>query len=215
MYNHISTKSLAKIDLKFIIRAPKDVMETGVMEADYINESIGKKIRDLRNKNGLTQQELADRTELTKGYISQLERGQVAPSVITLLDLIECLGSTPSEFFKEGEDEQIVYSEKGYFEKIDEGGNSIQWVVPTAQKNRMEPLLVVVAPYQKLSEDKPHAGEEFGYVISGRIRLHLGERTYIVKAGESFYYQADRNHYIENNTARPAKLIWVSTPPSF
>ena len=62
------------------------------MEPNYVNCRIGEKIKDLRNQNGLTQQELADRSELTKGYISQLERGQVAPSVVTLLDLIECLG---------------------------------------------------------------------------------------------------------------------------
>jgi transcriptional regulator with XRE-family HTH domain len=185
------------------------------MEAEYINESIGNKIRDLRNQNGLTQQELADRTELTKGYISQLERGQVAPSVVTLLDLIECLGTTASDFFKEAQQEQIVFSEEGFFEKIDEGGNSIQWIVPTAQKNQMEPLLVVVEPHQTLSEDKPHAGEEFGYVIFGEIQLHLGENTYVVKAGESFYYQANRQHYIENITSEPAKFVWVSTPPTF
>ena len=47
------------------------------MELEYVNEHIGRKIKDLRNQNGLTQQELADRTELTKGFISQLERGQV------------------------------------------------------------------------------------------------------------------------------------------
>ena len=185
------------------------------MEADIINKQIGKRIKDLRNQKGLTQQELADRTELTKGYISQLEHGLVAPSVITLLDLIECLGSTPSEFFREAQPEQVVYSENGFFEKLDENGNSIQWIVPTAQKNMMEPLLVLLSPHQKLEEDMPHEGEEFGYVISGRIRLHLGEKTYIVKAGESFYYQADRMHYIENTTANPAKFIWVSTPPSF
>lgn len=185
------------------------------MEVDYINESIGKKIRDLRNQNGLTQQELADRTELTKGYISQLERGQVAPSVVTLLDLIECLGTTASEFFKEAETEHIVYSKEGFFEKIDDAGNSIQWIVPTAQNNQMEPLLVVIQPHQRLFDHKPHEGEEFGYVISGRIRLHLGEQTYVVKAGESFYYPANRNHYIENNNARPAQFIWVSTPPTF
>ena len=90
------------------------------MELEYINEKIGRKIRDLRNRNGLTQQELADRAELTKGYISQLERGQVAPSVVTLLDLIECLGTTPSEFFRETEQEHIVYSEDAFSEKIDE-----------------------------------------------------------------------------------------------
>ena len=79
------------------------------MEIEDINAKIGQKIKDLRNQNGLTQQELADRTELTKGYISQLERGQVAPSVATLLDLIECLGSSASDFFKETETEQIVF----------------------------------------------------------------------------------------------------------
>ena len=79
----------------------------------------------------------------------------------------------------------------------------------------MEPLLVVVQPQQTLSEDKPHDGEEFGYVISGRIRLHLGDQIYVVKAGESFYYPANRNHYIENPGKKPAKFIWVSTPPTF
>ena len=185
------------------------------MEAERINEDIGRKIKDLRNKVGLTQQELADRTELTKGYISQLERGQVAPSVITLFDLIECLGSTPEEFFREAHEEQVVFSEEGFFEKIDEAGNSIQWIVPTAQKNMMEPLLVNLKPYQTLDEDKPHEGEEFGYVISGRIKLHLGDKKYVVKAGESFYYKANKSHFIENYAARPAEFIWVSTPPMF
>ena len=75
------------------------------MEQEQVNREIGRKVKDLRNRNGLTQQELADRTELTKGFISQLERGQVSPSVVTLMDLIECLGSTPAEFFKQDEQE--------------------------------------------------------------------------------------------------------------
>ena len=185
------------------------------MEVEFINERIGKKIRDLRNTNGLTQQELADRTELTKGYISQLERGQVTPSVVTLLDLIECLGTTASEFFKEAHEEQVVYSEDGFFEKIDENGNSIQWIVPTAQNNQMEPLLVELQAHQKLPEDKPHDGEEFGYVIEGQIVLYLDENTYEVGKGQSFYYPANRKHSIENCSDKAAKWIWVSTPPSF
>ncbi len=185
------------------------------MEIDQVNEQLGRKIKDLRNKNGLTQQELADRTELTKGFISQIERGQVSPSVVTLLDLIECLGSTPSAFFAENEEQQVVYSKEGFFEKIDEAGNSIQWIVPTSLRNQMEPLLVVVQPHETLEEDKPHEGEEFGYVISGKLSLYLGEKKYSVKAGESFYYPADKDHRIENPGSRPAKFIWVSTPPTF
>lgn len=184
------------------------------MEVENVNRLIGEKIKNLRNRNGLTQQELADRTELTKGFISQLERGQVSASVVTLFDLIECLGVTPAEFFRE-EEKQIVFTEQEYFEKIDDAGNSIQWVVPSAQRYQMEPLLVVVQPHAALEEDKPHNGEEFGYLISGRLNLHLGEKIYHIKAGESFYYQAAETHYLENPGSRPAKFIWISTPPEF
>ncbi len=184
------------------------------MDSDQLHERIGRKIRDLRNQNELTQQELADRTELTKGYISQLERGQVAPSVETLFDLIECLGTSPSEFF-EDEEESVVFKADDFPEKTDDAGNSIEWLVPSAQKNQMEPLLVRLEPGQSLEKEKPHEGEEFGYVLSGRIRLHLGDQPYPVKAGESFYFHASRPHWIENAGGRPAHFLWVSTPPTF
>ena len=175
---------------------------------------IGERIKQYRVLNGLTQEDLADRTELTKGFISQLERGQVSASVVTLFDLIECLGTTPAEFFRQ-EEEQVVFSENEYFEKIDEAGNSRQWIVPSAQKYQMEPLLVTLQPHGELEEDKPHNGEEFGFVISGRINLYLGEKVYHVKAGESFYYQADQIHRIVNPGGRPAKMLWISSPPEF
>ena len=184
------------------------------METKQVNTYIGKKIRDLRNRNGLTLQELADRSELTKGFLSQLERGQVSPSVVTLWDLIECLGSTPSEFFKE-EEEQVVFSEQQFFEKIDENGNSRQWIVPSAQKYQMEPLLVQLQPRTSLEEDKPHNGEEFGYILSGRIQLLLDDKTYLVRSGESFYYRATHRHRIVNPGGRPARFLWISTPPEF
>ena len=184
------------------------------METADVNSYIGERIRNLRNKNGLTQQELADRTELTKGFISQLERGQVSASVVTLFDLIECLGTTPAEFFRQ-EEEQVVFSENEYFEKIDEAGNSRQWIVPSAQKYQIEPLLGALQPHGELEEDKPHNGEEFGFVFSRRINLYLGEKVYHVKAGESFSYQADQPHRIANPGGRPAKLLWISSPPEF
>ena len=185
------------------------------MAAETVNAEIGKKIRDLRKQNGLTQQELADRAELTKGFISQLEQGQVTPSLVTLLDLIECLGTTPSDFFRPTGAEKVVFGERDYFEKIDENGNSTVWVVPSAQSNQMEPVLVTIQPHSALPADDPHNGEEFGYVLSGRIALYRQETRSDVKAGESFYYEADKPHRIENPGSRPAKLLWVSTPPSF
>ena len=62
---------------------------------------LGEKIKELRNKQGLTQEELADRAELSKGFISQLERDMTSPSIATLEDLLQCLGTTLGEFFNE------------------------------------------------------------------------------------------------------------------
>ena len=78
---------------------------------------IGHRMKELRIQYGLTQQELADRAELTKGFISQLERNQNSPSIGTLLDIIQCLGTTPAEFFTDEEPEQIVFEKDDYFEK--------------------------------------------------------------------------------------------------
>ena len=80
---------------------------------------IGSRIKDLRVANGLTQEELADRTELSKGFISQLERDLTSPSISTLEDILQCLGVTIAEFFAEGRDEQLVFGEDDYFEKED------------------------------------------------------------------------------------------------
>ncbi|MBR3276928.1 MAG: helix-turn-helix transcriptional regulator [Eubacterium sp.] len=185
------------------------------MDAETANHLIGNKIKELRKQNELTQQELADRTELTKGFISQLENGQVSPSVVTLFDLIECLGTTPSEFFLDSGSEEIVSHTEDYFEKTDEEGNRIQWIIPSAQGRKMEPVLVTLAPHGKLESDAPHEGEEFGYVLSGTVQIDYGERVFKAKAGESFYYEARKNHRIENPTGRKAEFIWISTPPSF
>lgn len=177
---------------------------------------IGNRMKELRIQYGLTQQELADRAELTKGFISQLERNQNTPSISTLLDIIQCLGTTPAEFFADEEPEQIVFKESDYFEKIDEEHNStVEWVVPNAQKNAMEPVLLTLRPGGTSEILPPHSGEEFGYVIKGSIRLNFGGKNHTVRAGESFYFKAGKRHYIENKSGREAILIWVSNPPSF
>ena len=175
---------------------------------------IGNKIKDLRVVNGLTQTELANRAELSKGFISQIERNITSPSISTLEDILQCLGVTVSEFFIDGGDEQIVFGEDDYFEKIDRDlKNKIEWIIPNAQKNEMEPILMTLSPGGSSYPDNPHEGEEFGYVIDGELVLHMGSNKYTVKSGESFYYSCDKVHYISSK--KGAKLIWVSTPPSF
>lgn len=175
---------------------------------------IGSRIKTLRIVKGLTQEELADRAELSKGFISQLERDLTSPSISTLSDILQCLGVSVAEFFAEDSDEQIVFSGEDYFEKVDsELKNKVEWIIPSAQKNIMEPIRLTLLPGGSTYPDNPHEGEEFGYVMQGEITIHIGKQTYRAEAGESFYYTPAKKHYITSE--KGAELIWVSSPPSF
>ena len=69
------------------------------MFKEVLEMSIGVKIKDLRNKCSLTQEELANRCDLTKGYISQLENDLTSPSISTLTDILTALGTNLKDFF--------------------------------------------------------------------------------------------------------------------
>jgi len=175
---------------------------------------IGHKIKELRILNGLTQSELADRSELTKGFISQVERDLTSPSIATLTDILQALGTSLSEFFQEEEPEQIVFHKMEYFEKIDsEYKNKIEWIIPNAQKNEMEPIRLTLDPGGATVPDNPHEGEEFGYVLSGTVTITLGKQKFRAKKGEAFYYIPDKTHYLSSRTG--AIVLWISSPPSF
>ena len=177
---------------------------------------IGNKIRELRIQKGLTQEELADRAELSKGFISQVERDLTSPSIATLMDILQCLGTDLKDFFNEDTDEQIVFHKEDYFQKLEvDRQHIIEWIIPNAQKNIMEHIRLTLEPGGSTYPDNPHEGEEFGYVLSGSIILHLGKKSYPVKKGETFYFTPNTTHSIECGGKSGAVVIWVSSPPSF
>jgi len=179
---------------------------------------IGKKIRALRLGNNLTQEELANRLELTKGYISQLENNLTSPSIQTLFALLEVLGVETHEFFSkpEGEDAKIVFTKEDFYEKENpELGSTISWIVPNALKYEMEPIIIEIMPGGQSTIDDSHPGEEFGYVLEGQITLVLNKIRHIVKKGETFYYMANKEHYLQNLGNSVARILWISTPPMF
>jgi transcriptional regulator with XRE-family HTH domain len=175
---------------------------------------LGNKIKQLRLQTGLTQEELADRCELTKGYISQLENDLTSPSIATLIDILSALGTNLKDFFNEEPEEKIVFKDCDFIEKVSEIGVS-NWLVPNAQKNVMEPMLIELLPNAETIADVPHEGEEFGFVLQCEIVLVYGKKKYVCKKGESFYFKADKSHYVINKKDKNAKLLWVSSPPTF
>jgi mannose-6-phosphate isomerase-like protein (cupin superfamily) len=127
---------------------------------------------------------------------------------------LSALGTTLKEFFNEEEDEKVVFTEKDFIEKKTDA-MVLNWLVPNAQKNSMEPVLIELNKNSATEEDVPHDGEEFGYVLDGEIVIHLGKKKYPCKKGESFYFSSAKSHYIINVKEKTAKFLWISSPPTF
>ena len=178
---------------------------------------IGKRMKELRIQYGLTQQELADRSELTKAIY--LPAGTQPEHAV---DSEHCsISFSVSEQHRENflpmkNRKQIVFKNEDFFTKVNEDKhNIIEWVVPNAQKDSMEPVRLTLKAGGSSDIMQPHSGEEFGYLIKGTVKIYYGGKSHVLHAGESFYLKAGKKHYIENPGSRDAVLIWESTPPSF
>lgn len=177
---------------------------------------FGDKIKQLRIKMNLTQEELASRCDLSKGFISQIEHNLTSPSIATLMDILESLGTNLKDFFNDTDNDKIVFNKEDIFlQENMTKGYSILWLIPSAQKNDMEPILLKIMPNGTSETYPPHEGEIFGYVLGGHVTLCIGNKQYKIKKGESFYYKANEPHFITNTSKLEATVIWVSSPPNF
>lgn len=144
---------------------------------------IGHRMKELRIQYGLTQQELAPcRADqglyLTVGTKPELSvhRNSSGYHPVPWYDT--------SRIFTDEEPEQIVFKQEDYFEKTDEEKHCcIEWVVPNAQKNQMEPVRLTLHAGGRSEVYQPHEGEDFGYVITGNVRIHYAGQNQTVHAG--------------------------------
>lgn len=175
---------------------------------------IGSKIRDLRLASNLTQEELADRADLTKGFISQLEREVTSVSLDSFLDILSALNVTVSDFFAT-ETTQVVFTQEDQARIEEEGVHDFSLLIPGATNRRMEPALITLKQGEKTNPMLPFQGEEFGYILQGRIQVYIGNKTLKVSQGQCFYFEAKKEHYLENKWKRDAVILWVTSPPFF
>lgn len=174
---------------------------------------IGERLKNLRIQKQLTQEELGERTDLTKGYISQLERDLASPSMETFFHILEVLGVSPSEFFqKKTAEEKIVYHKEEMTSYLEEAeGYEIKWLVPESNENEMEPILLAFEKGGQYKTFDPSLSETFIFVIEGKVALQLGKHTHEAKKGESMYYTATKPHQLKNAAKGKSKVLIVAT----
>jgi transcriptional regulator with XRE-family HTH domain len=176
---------------------------------------IGERLRNLRQSSNLTQEELAERAGLTKGFISQIERDLTSISLDSLIQILEALDENISDFFREASAEKIVYREQDRVPIDKEKIDKFELLIPGSTNRRLEPILLTLEQGQATPKERPHEGEEFGYVLRGKVDLRFGMEVLKLKKGECFYFSAEKEHWLQNTGSQSAVVLWISSPPYF
>ncbi|MDY6908668.1 MAG: cupin domain-containing protein [Thermodesulfobacteriota bacterium] len=180
---------------------------------------IGHKVRELRQKYRYTLQDLAHKTGLSKPFLSQIENDHVVPPIATLLKLARALNVGLAHFFQDQEgDEKISIIRPGDRMRMDrrphqdkEQVNYIYESLETRKSSkRMEPFLVEF-PVQEVErmEFQSHTGEEFLYLLEGKVEFRTGDRVEILEPGDSIYFNSDISHSFRCLSDKPAKAVAV------
>ncbi len=165
---------------------------------------IGQKIRELRQKQRLTLQDLSQKTELSKPLLSQIENDQVIPPLATLLRIAKALNVPLQTFFEEEDNTQkCLVVRAGDADKMQRrpshGGVPQPYFYHSLaygkKHKHMEPFLVEFDP-KRTEQTQPvrHPGEEFFYILEGRVELKHGNETHILEAGDSVYWDSNEPH---------------------
>ncbi len=188
--------------------------------------SLGRQIREERNRRGLSLREVARRAKISPSMISQIENGHVMPSVSTLWSLTTILGMPIDELFNHpksarNQAQVSAQSAPGAESPIQRASNrerlrlaaGVVWERLTVRPDdKVEFLKVTYAVgAESCPEDSlfRHGGKEYAYVISGKLGLQIGFSKYELKAGDSVSYGADQPHRLWTIGNEPAVAIWV------
>ena len=177
---------------------------------------LGRKIRDLRLRRGLTVQQLAEASGLSKGFISQVENDRTSPSLATLRDLAVALETSVAYLVVE-EDQVPHVVRKAERPRVQVGGNTSRVEVLSAQPKRNLELLMAELPPGLNAGDKRHYhhGEEIVVVLEGRVRLTCGNQVLVLETGDSCHYDGRVPHAVENCGSGTARLLIAMPPAAF
>ncbi len=177
---------------------------------------LGEKVRLLRQKQKISIDQLSEKTGLSKGLISQIERDITGPSVASLWKISKALNVTMNYFFDEYEDfNQVVRKDER--KKISmKKSNRIYELLSPNLKKQIEMLWIEIQPNESSTEDLiSHEGEECGVVIKGSLRILSGEKVYDLNEGDSIYLDSTIPHRYVNVGEDVSVSVWAMVPPSF
>jgi transcriptional regulator with XRE-family HTH domain len=187
---------------------------------DINNLDIGEKIRLLRKSRQVTLKDMAKRTDLSIGYLSQVERNMSSPSVNVLRDIATALNVNISWFFEAPErsptgEERFIVRENNRRHLHFRSGITDSLLTPNLS-GQIELLLSRFEPGASSGEEPyTHQGEEAGVVMAGQLELWIGRERFLLSEGDSFNFLSSVPHRYRNPGETESVVIWAITPPSY
>ncbi|MDC7218950.1 MAG: XRE family transcriptional regulator [Spirochaetales bacterium] len=178
--------------------------------------SLGSRIKEKRVALGMSQKTLADLTDLTPGFLSQVERDLTEPSITSLRKISKALNVAIFYFLMNDEEKKVVVK-KEERQVLKFPDSHMSWELLSPDLNRqMEMLMGELEPGAMTCEDPlPHPGEEVTYVQKGTMWIKVGEDEYTLNEGDTIYYQGNIPHQIKNTGHDMLVFITTITPPLF
>lgn len=187
---------------------------------------IGRIIRQLREENGITLEELSSRAGISVEKLEKIENNQTNPSLGVLIRISRALGAKLGTLLAgKEEDHAAVVTRKGdvtgnlTFAGNEQGKNGHLHFYAMAKDKadrHMEPLIVEITPSGGAAVPElksEHSGEELIYVLEGEVTLYYGAETHRLRAGDSIYYNSVIPHFLANETEAPARVLAVLYTP--
>ena len=182
---------------------------------------IGVRLKHARMVCGLTLKEVAKAARCSESFVSKLENDKASPSFAMLHRLTEVLGANVAVLFAAPDEIGGLISRPGnrpviVTDRLRMGkGIRLERLIPYSHSYLLQGNIHHIDSGGQSDGNIVHSGEEVGYVIEGEIELTVDGRTYWVTQGDSFHFRSELPHGYRNVGSKPARVIWINTPPTF
>ncbi len=172
------------------------------------SQTLAERIRTMRERQHLDLEQLAEKTGYSKEYLQGIENGKISPPVGALIQISRALVIDSRSLLSEDKKKR----RQGYVKRTK--AYAYKCLTPEAEDKHLWAYLITLDPKKQHSMVAyRHEGEEFTYVLEGRVEIKVGEQVYELKKGQTLHFDSGITHDLKNLSTRTSKLIVVVYTP--
>jgi transcriptional regulator with XRE-family HTH domain len=176
---------------------------------------MGERLRAIRRKRGESLEYVAEKTGISKSFLSLVERGKNDITIGRLMHLVRFYGVSVVDLLPIESDNDPIVVKRAQQKLIRSPAEGVNIYLLAPDTNRgMMPIIEYFEPGAETREHLSHEGEEFVYVLQGTVVVEVGGTEYLLNEGDSAYFDAELPHIYRNPSSAPSRALEVVSPPT-